>query len=150
VWRSLATLLCPGLFLMLAACSPAKQQPPLQTFPNGFEGSALQLRNGGAVAVGQGLRTEVFLDPFPATGQSVWIDLYVERQGRPVDGATVTAENEMAYMSHGSTHQDGTNSGGGHYQLVVHYPMIGPWRHRISIQVAEQRYELPIEVTVYP
>jgi YtkA-like protein len=152
VWRPLRLAVTAGALLVLAACGPTARQEvaPLEVFPEGFDGAGLRLRNGGTVTVGQGLTTEVFLDPFPATGQTVWIDLYVQRQGQPVGGAIVSADNEMAYMTHGSSRQDGSDSGGGHYQLLLHYPMAGAWRHRISIQLAEQRYELPLVVTVYP
>ena len=133
-----------------SAASRLTEQAALEAFPVGFGADGLVLRNGGTVALAADLDVEVFVDPYPASGRDVWLDLLLKRGGKAIDNAEVTSDNEMAYMSHGTTHVTGTNAGDGHYLFSMDYPMVGPWRHRIQIQFDEQHYDLPLAVTVYP
>ena len=125
-------------------------QAALQVFPQGFSASGNPLRNGAGVSLAPDLRVEVFVDPYPATGSTVWLDLLLLQDGTPVDTADVSSDNTMAYMSHGTTHQQSTSSGDGHYLFALSYPMVGPWQHLIHIGVEDQRFDLPLVITVYP
>jgi hypothetical protein len=148
----MCVLVMGSLYAGAGACAPAPAQSTqaLGVFVDGFDHQGQPLRNGGAVRLDSNLSAEVFVDPYPATGPSSWLDLYLDRSGQPVTDAAVAADNEMTYMSHGASHQDGRTSGDGHYLFALAYPMVGLWRHRITIQIAEQQYVLPLLITVYP
>ena len=157
-----------GLLMLLAsACAPASGQtgaasPPasqepriagqaaLELFPSGYDSAGVVLRNGASVTLAHDISVEVYVDPYPATGSTVWLDLFLARKSQAIDTAQVISNNEMAYMTHGSTRQVGTNSGDGHYVFALSDPMVGPWRHRIDIQDQNQHYDMPLVVTVYP
>ncbi|GAC1323860.1 MAG: hypothetical protein NVSMB2_21720 [Chloroflexota bacterium] len=119
-------------------------------FPGGFGADGQALRNGSSVALGSGLSAEVFVDPYPATGPNVWLDILLIKDGQSVTSADVSSETEMAYMSHGTAHVVGANAGSGHYVFNLNYPMVGPWRNRIDIAVEGEHHDLPLAVTVYP
>lgn len=125
-------------------------QAALQVFPSGFDADGQALRNGSSVALGSGLSAEVFVDPYPATGPNVWLDILLMKDGQSVTSAQVSSETEMAYMNHGTAHVVGSNAGSGHYVFSLNYPMVGPWRNRIDIAVAGEHHDLPLALTVYP
>lgn len=125
-------------------------QSALVIFPNGFDADGRTLRNGSSIALGSGLSAEVFVDPYPATGPNVWLDILLMKDGQSVTSAQVSSETEMAYMNHGTAHIVSSNAGSGHYVFNLNYPMIGPWRNRIDISVAGEHHDLPLAVTVYP
>ena len=126
----------------------AGQPEPLQVFSDGFGGKGTPLRNGSTVALGSGLSAALYLDPYPPAGISLWLDLYLSRDGRPQGDAEIVLQNEMVYMDHGSTQVKGNSAGDGHYLFALRFPMIGFWRQHITIRLTEETYQLPLMVTV--
>src|SRR6266545_1012191 len=97
-----------------STAQPTAGMNPLEVFQDGFVGRGQPLRNGGAVPLGGDVRAEIFIDPYPATGGSSWLDLYLASNGQPIKNAAVVTDSEMLYMSHAALHQDGRTLGDGH------------------------------------
>ena len=113
------------------------------------DGKSTPLRNGGMVTLDD-LNVEVFVDPYPPTTLTSWLDLYMTRNGHAVSGASVTMDYQMAYMSHGVLNAAGKDSGDGHYLFSLDYAMYAQWGDVLTIQLSGKKYVLPILVTVYP
>jgi hypothetical protein len=122
----------------------------MQVFVEGFTGTGAPLRNGEVVSLADGLDVKVFVDPYPLSGTSAWFDLSLSKEGQPIGDAEISMEGQMVYMNHGTYRVKGKSAANGHYVLAVSYAMAGTWRQRFTIRVADQQYELPLVVTVYP
>jgi hypothetical protein len=79
----------------------------------------------------------------PRAGQEVIVDaLVVDKNGKPLTGAMVTAEADMQTMSMGVRSTRFTESGVGHYHCRMRFSMAGIWRVNLTIGLPCERKPL--------
>ncbi|MBZ0276729.1 MAG: FixH family protein [Anaerolineae bacterium] len=113
-------------------------------------GVPVPIRNGEAVAINDSYQVEVFFAPYPPTGSTVNLDLYLTRvDGEAVTDADVSLDYDMLYMFHGPFKSRVDNLGGGHYLSTLEVTMYGDWGVETGIQIPGERRSLPLLVTIY-
>lgn len=102
--------------------------------------------------LGDGLSMEVFVDPYPPTRLTTWVDLFLSRGpgGRPVSDAEVIMEYDMRFMYHGPFKVIGDNLGDGHYLFTLDYIMYGAWDQDLEIHLPGKTYETTVVIVAFP
>jgi hypothetical protein len=108
------------------------------------------IRNGGEVRLGEDTAIEVFVDPYPPSTLTSWLDIYLTREGEPVADASMGIEYDMLAMAHGPFWDEADNIGGGHYLFSLQYIMYGAWDQMITVRIGLERHRFPIVLVAYP
>jgi len=74
----------------------------------------------------------------PTMGNAQLTATLLNRNGQPIDDATVTYDTDMTNMSHGLYEVVAEPSGAGRYAGEVHFSMPGPWRVITVIERPDQ------------
>ncbi len=113
-------------------------------------GQPISLPNGGMVDLGDGLKAEVFLTPYPPAQFSADLDLYLtDANGQPVTDAVVNLEYDMLYMSHGQSRATTRNQKDGHYLSALNYEMFGPWALDAKIELPGHAMTASLLLVIY-
>lgn len=113
-------------------------------------GKTTYIRNGGRVELGDGLAVEVYLDPYPPTTLHAVLDLYLTRDGEPVDDASIDVEFDMLSMAHGPFVATAKKIGGGHHLTTLDYIMFGAWDQFVTVRRDLERIRFPLVIVAYP
>ena len=108
------------------------------------------IRNGGEVRLGEDTAIEVFVDPYPPSTLTSWLDIYLTRDGEPVADASMGIEYDMLAMAHGPFWDEADNIGGGHYLFSLQYIMYGAWDQMITVRIGLERHRFPLVLVAYP
>jgi len=108
------------------------------------------IRNGGEVRLGEDTAIEVFVDPYPPSTLTSWLDIYLTRDGEPVADASMGIEYDMLAMAHGPFWDEADNIGGGHYLFSLQYIMYGAWDQMITVRIGLERHRFPVVLVAYP
>lgn len=108
------------------------------------------IRNGGEVRLGEDTAVEVFVDPYPPSTLTSWLDIYLTRDGEPVADASMGIEYDMLAMAHGPFWGEADNIGGGHYLFSLQYIMYGAWDQMITVRIGLERHRFPLVLVAYP
>ncbi len=77
-------------------------------------------------------------DPNPLRpGRATFMIDVKDKNGKPVDNATVSFDLNMTTMNMGTQRGDATSQGNGRYAAVGSMSMRGPWRVRTSVKMPD-------------
>ena len=110
----------------------------------------VHLRNGAQVLLSDALTVELFVDPFPPSTLSVWLDVYLTDAAGPVLDAEMSIDYDMLAMEHGPFSSEAENLGGGHYLFSLDYIMYGAWDQTVRIRVNDRSFRVPLLLVAYP
>lgn len=113
-------------------------------------GETVYIRNGGRIDMGDGLAVEVYIDPYPPTTLHSILDVYVTRDGEPVEDISVDVEFDMLSMLHGPFSATARDIGGGHHLATLDYIMFGAWDQFVTIRLGLDRVRFPVVIVAYP
>ena len=120
----------------------------------GLEGESVPILNGGVVDFGDGLKAELFVDPYPTDTLTSWVDLYLTEgsSGEPVDNAHVLMEYDMWSMAHGPYIGFADSSADGHYVFRLDYIMFGAWEQVLEIRKrdSDNFHRLVVLIVAFP
>ena len=77
----------------------------------------------------------------PKSGDNALIISVTDAQGKPVDGAKITASVAMTSMDMGTTHPAVTERGVGQFAATVNFSMAGPWRVTVKVSTHGQKVQ---------
>jgi hypothetical protein len=80
-----------------------------------------------------GYEVTVATEPDPPVPQGTSFEFLVNRDGAPVEGATVCMSADMSGMSHEGVSAEAEEVGPGSYELAVNLGMRGTWSGRIVV-----------------
>lgn len=72
-------------------------------------------------------------EPDPPSPRGTTFDVVVERDGAPVEDATVCITADMSQMSHEGVRAEAEEVGDGRYELAVDFSMRGGWNGRLLV-----------------
>ncbi len=79
------------------------------------------------------------------------VDLYLYHQAssEPVEEATVQATASMRFMDHGTFQQAALNLGGGHYLVLLPFPMTGEWQLKFDIAAPDPSGAIWLDIDLF-
>jgi hypothetical protein len=121
----------------------------LQIRLQGLDGKRVNMKNGGAIRLTEGLVAEIFVDLFPVHTLTAWLDLFLhDGSGKPVTGSKVVIDYDMYSMGHGPFFSLADKSPNGHYTFRLDYVMFGPWIQLLEVRNPETDETFHLEVVI--
>ncbi|MBC8280610.1 MAG: hypothetical protein H8E48_07490 [Chloroflexi bacterium] len=115
---------------------------------------SVPILNGGLVDFGDGLKAELFVDPYPTDTLTSWVDVYLTDGplDKPVADAHVQMEYDMWSMAHGPYIGLADNAVNGHYVFRLEYIMFGAWEQVLEVRRADsdETHRITLMIVAFP
>lgn len=147
--RHLAFLASLGLAALLGACAAPSATATVDGHVTLVRGGFPEpLVAGTPIAAGGKVVAHATVLTVAGTQYARTLRLELERDGQPVEGATVASEGEMRYMTHGPVRALGRSGPVGTYLVALPIYMAGQWRviTDVTTSFGTGRIELEIDV----
>lgn len=143
-----------GTSAKVVASSIGPDDSRLRVKLGGLSSDSIPILNGGLVDFGNGLKAELFVDPYPTDTLTSWVDLYLTDGplDQPVDDAHVQMEYDMWSMAHGPYVGLADNSINGHYVFRLDYIMFGAWEQVLEVRKAgsDEIHRITLMIVAFP
>lgn len=106
-----------------------------------LEWKVMSASNSSSVS-GSNSAISLSTDPNPLRpGQATFMIDVKDKEGKPVDNATVAFDLNMTTMNMGTQQGNATSQGNGRYSAVGRMSMRGPWRVRTTVKMPDGSIE---------
>lgn len=144
----------PAVSAKVAPSSIGPDDSRLRVKLGDLSANSIPILNGGLVDFGNGLKAELFVDPYPTDTLTSWIDLYLTDGplDEPVEDAHVQMEYDMWSMAHGPYVGFADNAINGHYVFRLDYIMFGAWEQVLEVRKAgsDETHRITLMIVAFP